>query len=166
MKIQTEDLEHQFKMISAAFQKEKQKLGHLKQRAIEIAPISDQNGNDLPLKEKLNTLPDNLTELEESMEDTKEQIEGIHDNPDVMRRYEEQKRELHEIKDHLENLNESKGRKRKDLEDKKNPWEAALKNIVEKVNVLFEGYMKELGCAGKILIVNRLFSPLFTCTRI
>jgi chromosome segregation ATPase len=149
IEMQSKQIEDQYKAVSAAFNREKQALGALKDEAIRIAPIQDEEGNDLPLKDQLNDLPDNMTELEESMDDALEKINQIHDNPEVMRIYEEQKRQLQEIKDQLANMSESKELKRQALKDKREPWEASLKNIVEKVNVLFSVYMKELGCAGK-----------------
>merc|ERR1712039_1025239 len=115
-----------------------------------IAPISDENGDDLPLKDQLNDLPENLHEIEEGMDDTKERINSIHDNPDVMRRYEEQKIELNDIKEQLQDMESSKDAKRQTLKDTRQPWEASLDNIVTKVNVLFSQYMKELDCAGEV----------------
>ena len=144
-------MERQFERVSHDFNRERNAVARLKEEATRLAPITDENGEDLPLKQQLNDLPDNMTELDEAIDDTQDKISSIHDNPEVMRRYERQKQELEAVQEELENLNESKERRRKDLKEKRAPWENALENIVKKVNVLFSEYMKELGCAGKVV---------------
>lgn len=117
---------------------------------MDIAPIADEHGNELPLKEQLNDLPESITEIDVAIEDTTDRINGIHDNPDAMRRYEAQKRELEEVKEKLGNMKESKEAQKQTLENKRGPWESALDNITTKVDVLFSKYMEELGCAGEV----------------
>ncbi len=85
------------------------------------------------------------------MDNTKERINSIHDNPEVMRRYEQQKHELEEIKEALQDMIDSKQQKRDKLKEIRRPWETSLVNLVDKASILFSGYMKELGCAGKLL---------------
>ncbi len=147
--MQFHQMEAEYSRVSDIYTRARHELQQIKEDAIRIAPITDENGNDLPLKEKLNELPENLTELEEAMDDTRDKISSIVDNPEVMRRYEQQKRQLDEMKEQLENLNENKAEKKNALKQKRRPWENALENIVDKVNTLFSGYMKELGCAGR-----------------
>lgn len=166
LKSQNQHLEYEFKEITARFNREKKELEKLQQHAVTIAPISDEDGNPLPLREKLNDLPETITEIEESMEDKHEKINSIHDNPEVMRRYEQQKRELEEVNERLQDMKDSKQQKRENLQAMKDPWEASLTKLVGKASVLFSGYMRELGCAGEIIfflspfkIVHLLLSP-------
>lgn len=142
-------LEQSFREVSDTFNREKAALCELNERAMAIAPLKDQDGNDLPLKAELDELPDDATELEGAMDDTKERINSIHENPDVMKRYEKQKEELLEVKEQLRDMKDSKQKKRQILQSKREPWEAALDVIVGRVSGLFGHYMKELGCAGK-----------------
>ena len=153
MERQSKHIEEEYNRLSHQFNYQKQELARLKKIAMEVAPIEDEDGNELPLKEELSNLPETITEIEVALEDTRERINLIHDNPDAMRRYEEQKKELEEIKERLKDMKDSKEIKRQTLQDKRVPWEGALDNITEKVNVLFSEYMKELGCAGKFLLV-------------
>mmetsp|Transcript_11875 Transcript_11875/g.14741 ORF Transcript_11875/g.14741 Transcript_11875/m.14741 type:complete len:1161 (+) Transcript_11875:53-3535(+) len=150
MQKQTRHLEIEYSRVSDQFNKVKYNLGKLKEEAIRIAPIEDENGNDLPLKEKLSELPDSAVEIEEAIDDADEKISSIHENPHAMKKYEEQKKELETLRGHLDNLNQSKEMKRNDLQAKRAPWEAALVKIVEDVSKLFSQYMKELGCAGEV----------------
>eukprot|EP00551_Chaetoceros_affinis_P006129 CAMPEP_0203670242 /NCGR_PEP_ID=MMETSP0090-20130426/6384_1 /ASSEMBLY_ACC=CAM_ASM_001088 /TAXON_ID=426623 /ORGANISM="Chaetoceros affinis, Strain CCMP159" /LENGTH=1165 /DNA_ID=CAMNT_0050535065 /DNA_START=104 /DNA_END=3601 /DNA_ORIENTATION=+ len=152
--MQFRQIEGEYARISEDYNRKRHELQQIKEEAQRIAPITDENGNDLPLKEELSKLPENLTELEEAMDDTREKINSIVDNPEVMRRYEQQKRQLEDMKDQLENLNENKAEKKNALKQKRRPWENALQNIVEKVSNLFSGYMEELGCAGEVQLAK------------
>lgn len=76
-------------------------------------------------------------------------MNGIDANPDVIRQYEERKKEIELIREQLSDLTESKDSKVAELEKRRLPWEQSLENSVSKVNVLFSKYMEELGCAGK-----------------
>lgn len=158
-------LEKDLQRVSAQFNQEKQELRALKEEVMRVAPVTDENGDELPLKAELEKLPDNLNEIEDAMDDVSERISNIHENPDVMRRYEQQKRELFEITGQLENMQGSKEAKRLTLQNKRTPWENALENIVQKISVLFGQYMMELGCAGMfpffvVVVVNTYVTVL------
>jgi len=149
MQLQTKSLEQDFQRISVEFNRERNAVAQLKQRAEEHAPLKDEAGKDTPLKVVLDALPSELAELEDLMDDAKEKIKRILDNPEVLRQYREKKQSLESQKDRLENLKGSKGIKRAELDTLKAPYEASLHNIVKKVNDGFGKYMTELGCAGK-----------------
>jgi len=127
----------------------RQRLNRLKETADRIAPITDGD-NDLPLKAALVELPDDEAELRDLIEDSRERANSIHDNPEVLRRYDEQKREIDQIRQDLEHMNESKDAKKNEIDVIRDPWEASLTENVKKVNNLFTKYMKELGNAGEI----------------
>ena len=115
------------------------------------APLDDADGNPLPLKQELEALTvSTLAETEAAMEEANAKVNGIDANPDVIRQFEERKKEIELIRAQLSDLTESKDVRVAELMKKKGPWEESLENSVNKVNVLFSKYMQELGCAGKI----------------
>lgn len=119
------------------------------------APIEDEDGNPLPLKEKLEALTvSTLAETEAAMEEAHAKVDGIDANPDVIRQYEERKKEIEEVRGQLSELTDSKESKLADLRRKRAPWEQALDNAVNKVNAKFSGYMQDLDCAGEVRLAK------------
>mmetsp|Transcript_31165 Transcript_31165/g.47542 ORF Transcript_31165/g.47542 Transcript_31165/m.47542 type:complete len:1125 (-) Transcript_31165:528-3902(-) len=123
-----------------------------------VAPLKDDNDNPLPLKTALEELPvDTVDEAMAALEEAQVKANTIDNNPDVMMQYEKLKAEIVETKDEIENLVNSKDAKIQEISNAKAPWEAALTNSLEKVNVLFSTYMSELGCAGEIVLKRGSF---------
>lgn len=141
-------LQVEYQTVATEFDHMRKELARLKQRASQIAPIT--GAEDDELKIALDKLPDDETELHESIDDAEEKVNSIHDNPEALRNYEAQKREIEKTRQQLEQLNESKEAKSFEVTSKRVPWETSLTAIVEKVNIKFAGYMKDLGCAGEI----------------
>lgn len=144
---QSKTLQEDYQRVSQEFDLTKKKLTTLKDRANDIANITGADGSDL--KEALDKLPADETELQESIDDANERVNSIHENPEALRNYDAQKREIEKTKQELEQLNTTKEAKEYEISAKLNPWETALTDIVHKVNIKFAGYMTELGCAGK-----------------
>jgi chromosome segregation ATPase len=121
----------------------------------ERAPLTDANKEPLPLKAKLEALPvETIEEAEAALDEQQAKANTIDDNPDVALQYEKLKAEIVETKDELENLADTKEAKQTDIDRLRAPWENALQNSLEKVNVLFAKYMAELGCAGQIVLTR------------
>ena len=148
---ETSHLETSLKSISLKFKEAKHEMKQLKHYADQIAPIKDAEGNELPLRAKLAELPEHISEIEALIEDANTKIQSIHDNPEALRRYEEQKLEIEKIKNELDGLQDAEDARRDQLKNLREPWENALINMVEKVNIKFSAYMTELKYAGKFL---------------
>ena len=115
------------------------------------APLEDENGSPLPLKAELEALPvTTIAETEAAIDEARAKVDGIDANPDVIRQYEERKREIEILRQQLSDLKDCKDLKLLDLKRMRAPWEQALQNSVEKVNALFSTYMAELGNAGEV----------------
>jgi len=153
---QSKTLQEDYQRVSQEFDLTKKKLTTLKDRANDIANITGADGSDL--KEALDKLPADETELQESIDDANERVNSIHENPEALRNYDAQKREIEKTKQELEQLNTTKEAKEYEISAKLNPWETALTDIVHKVNIKFAGYMTELGCAGEIRIAKGVVS--------
>jgi chromosome segregation ATPase len=149
MQTQTQNLERAYARVDEDFKRIRGQVVKLKKAADEEAPLTDEQGNDTPLRSLLDGLPSDKTELEQKKEDLEYKINSIQDNPQVLERYEEESLKLEAEKAKLESLKGSKEAKREELKAISAPWQTKLKNIVSEVNNKFEKYMQELGCAGK-----------------
>lgn len=169
MQTQTQNLERAYARADEDFKRIKKKVSELKDAADKEAPLTDDKGNDTPLRALLDDLPTDKTELEQKKEDLEDKITSILDNPKALEQYEEKSLELEAKKAHLESLRGSKEAKRDELKAISTPWQTKLTNIVSEVNNKFEKYMQELGCAGKFstfqlkLYLIRYIVNLNTC---
>mmetsp|Transcript_54505 Transcript_54505/g.80910 ORF Transcript_54505/g.80910 Transcript_54505/m.80910 type:complete len:463 (+) Transcript_54505:3-1391(+) len=150
------DLEQQFNTLSQDFNDAKRVMKQLKQEADRIAPMKDAQGNDLPLKDQLERLPETLQDVEAAYDDASHKVNSISDNPEVLRQYEERKKQIAQVERQMEGLSYDENAKQNELNSEFTPWEAALCNTVKKVDKLFGEYMRELGCAGEVHLASAL----------
>lgn len=76
------NLEQQAIKAANDFNAIRQKLAAKKAEADQIAPLTDEDGNDLPLKEELEKLEvSTLEEVELSIEEAQQKLQEIADNP-------------------------------------------------------------------------------------
>lgn len=138
-----------------AYNEARIEMKRLNKQAIQIAPLQDpRTGEDLPLKAKLEELPDSLEGVIAEIEDNENTIESISDNPQVMKLYEQRKLEIAALKNELETHQDNHNTKKLQMEQLATEWKARLKNTVDSVSTLFTEYMKELGCAGEIRLAE------------
>ena len=102
------------------------------------------------IRAKLEGFLESVDEVEALLTDAQDKVNSIDDNPEVLRRYEECTKESAEARAQLEDLNEGQNAKIQQLEHNAGNWKTALQNSLEKVNMLFQQYMQELGCAGEV----------------
>jgi len=143
--------EAEFARLGREFTAKKSAMREAKNVAEEEAPLEDPDGNPLPLKAELEALTvTTLAETEAAMEEASAKVNGIDANPDVIRQYEESKKEVEILRAQLKELTDSKDFKLNELIRKRAPWEQALEDSMAKVNILFSEYMEELGNAGEV----------------
>jgi chromosome segregation ATPase len=146
-----EELKKEAMAISSDFNKVKQDVGKTKQKAEAEAPLTDENGDDTPLKEELENLNvANLHEVELALEEAQRKADSIDANPDVIRQYEVRKKEIAELEVHLEDITTAKDMKVANLANMRRRWEDALINNLTEVDSRFSRYMEEMGCTGTI----------------
>ncbi|GMH84093.1 hypothetical protein TrST_g11234 [Triparma strigata] len=134
------------------FSQSKDKLKELKARAEAEAPLVDEEGNDLPLKAKLETLPDSLAEVNATLDDCKAAIANIHDDPHVIAEYERKEKEIEKLSEQLKDQDEMKSAKAAEIDALSQGFVSRLKNYITTVDGLFSTYMEELGCAGGVAL--------------
>lgn len=145
------DAEDDVARLSREFTAKKNSMKEAKNLAEKEAPLEDDEGRPLPLKAELEALSvSTIPETEAAMEEANAKVNGIEMNADVIRQYEERKREIEEIRATLSDLTEGKNSKLVELNRKRAPWEQSLEVAVAKVNEKFSEYMKRLDCAGEV----------------
>lgn len=150
-----QEAQNELAKITQDFAAKKSAMKQAKEVAETEAPLEDADGNSLPLKAQLEALTVNtLEDTEAAIEEANTKVNGIDANPEVIRQYEERKREIEIVRGQLSDLTDSKESKVRTLEQTKLPWEEALDDAVVKVNVLFSKYMQELGCAGEVKLTK------------
>jgi chromosome segregation ATPase len=141
--------------MSKLFETSRRVLEDLKAKADEAAPLQAEDGSDLPLKKLLDDLPvETREETEAALEEAEAKANSIIADPNVVRHYEERKKEIEKVQADLDDLTSAKEGKLTELEQKRKPWEDALTNSVDKVDLLFTKYMAELGCTGEVKLVK------------
>lgn len=144
-------LEAQYTQVERQYQTARQTFSKLKAEAEAAAPIEDNNGQELPLKEQLSALGvESLAECEAAMEEAMQTANQYVDNPEALRQFEQKKEELSSLRDKLDELNESRDSKIQSIRKQADPWESALRNKLTKVSALFGSYMKEMDCVGEV----------------
>jgi chromosome segregation ATPase len=143
--------EEEVATIGREFTAKKNAMKEMKALAEKEAPLEDEDGNPLPLKAELEALTvTSLAETEAAMEEASAKVNGIDANPEVIRQYEERKKEIELIRGQLSELTDSKESKVNELTKARAPWEQALDAAVHEVNALFSKYMQDLSCAGEV----------------
>lgn len=143
----------EFLRIKRDFKLAKNVYKESKKIAMAEAPLEDEDGNELPLK---NVLSEDLHQFstvdhaEAALDDAEAKVNNIHSDPNVVRLYEEKKKELEETRGDLDDMTNRKEKKINELNRQKDPWESELDVIVTTVDKRFGNYMRELGCKGEV----------------
>ena len=117
MQYKTDRAGLEFEQMSKAFKEKKAELAQIKADAMEQAPLEDEDGNDLPLKEQLEALPvSDIHECEAAYEEAKQKAESIIADPNVVRQYTKKKEELEEAQAELDNLESSKEKRQNEVQ--------------------------------------------------
>lgn len=136
--------------VQADYKKSVAEVRRVKADADTEAPLTDEAGNDLPLKAQLEELGvETLDEALLALDDAQQKVDSIIADNNAIRAYERNKSELEDVQAQLDDLNTSEERRRDELKSKVQPWEQALTHSVTKVDTLFGRYMAEMGCTGK-----------------
>lgn len=131
----------------------KKEYKQVQSNATAEAPLEDDDGNPTALKEKLEVdlcTFETIDQAEVALEDANNKINSIHSDPNVVRLYEDKKKELENINEELDDMVDNKKIKLSELNSQKDPWEAALEKIIETVDKRFSQYMRELSCRGEV----------------
>mmetsp|Transcript_36858 Transcript_36858/g.82914 ORF Transcript_36858/g.82914 Transcript_36858/m.82914 type:complete len:386 (+) Transcript_36858:2215-3372(+) len=142
---ETAELANQLKAADDDYNFKKEKLKKLLKEAEEFAP---RDVWDERLQRE--DLPSDLDEVFDAIEEAKQKIDSITDNPHLLRQYEERKKEIALLEEQLESAGSEKERRLQDLSDKLENYQSRLTNIISQVNVKFSAYMSEVNCAGEI----------------
>jgi len=133
----------------------KKTLGEKKAKADELAPLEDENGNELPLKRQLENVDiEGLVELDAALEESLRVLNQFDANPEVIRQYEKLKSEIEDIEAKLADISSSKDAELRAINEAREEWEGRLDNHIQKINGLFSTYMEEVGCTGEVRLTR------------
>ncbi|GMH78800.1 hypothetical protein TL16_g07942 [Triparma laevis f. inornata] len=124
------------------FIESKDKLKETKARAEVEAPLVDENGEDLPLKAKLETLPETLAEVNATLDDCRAAVANIHDDPHVIAEYERKEKEIAKLTEQLKDTDELTSAKAAEIDALSSGFVSRLKNYISTVDSLFSTYME------------------------
>lgn len=146
-----ESLAAELKERQETYQKTRRLAEAKRKEAEDEAPIEDEKGNKLPLKEELDELePETLQEVEVALEDAESKANSIDANPEVVRRYKVQKAEMQKLEVQLEDVADDKNSRQQDLDLLRKRWENGLETHIAQICSLFSAYMKEMDCTGAV----------------
>jgi hypothetical protein len=149
------DLEERGAHIAQKFNKIKKDLAEKKEQAETEAPLTDENGRELPLKSQLEALDvQHLNDVEAAHEEAMLKADSIVANPAVIRQYTELKEKIEAKQTELDSLVNSKDNELSTIELKKKAWETSLQNNVAKINALFTKYMAIMGFTGEVGLIK------------
>lgn len=110
--------------------------------------ISEEEMSSILLK-----LPDDLKIVEDQIFSSQDQAGRIYDNPEIIREYENRKKEIEQKEEKLKELKEILEKKMEQIEEKKIKWMKEISAIVTKVNVTFMEYCKNIGISGEVSLL-------------
>jgi chromosome segregation ATPase len=138
--------------IHSQFEKKKAALKKLRERNDRDAPLFDEVGKPLPLKEELENLEyDSLEDIDAAIEEAEQKVNSIHHDPNAVRQYKENLAEIKKVENQLEQVRGSKDAIDRQIQQLLTPWKRELETSIERVNQLFEKYMAEVQCTGESL---------------
>ena len=141
---QTKTFEAAAKRAAEEFNKLKEETRALKQVAEHEAPLTDE------LRAQLEELPDSSDQLEEIIRAENEQAAQIHDDPELLKRYQHLTREYDRLKARVDNM-ESEAQSQQDAMDAlRAPWEKTLTDALADLKVKFADYMGTLSARGDV----------------
>jgi chromosome segregation ATPase len=144
-------LEESAQKLSQKFNSLKKSLTEKKQQAEKIAPLTDEDGNDTPLKAQLEGLDvSDTNEVVVALEEAKKVLSQYAANPEVLRQYEKLKDEIELVEKQLVDCTSIRERGLNILTEQRKDWETRLENYVTKIDALFTSYMSEMGCTGEV----------------
>lgn len=139
--------------VKTRFNQMKAEYRELQQKAMIEAPLTDENGEETSLREKLQVdlaQYETTDHAEAALEEAEQKISNTVADRNVARLYEAKQQEVEVARDQLESLTRGKEHKLAEMRRKAEPWEESLHKFIAKVDVRFSRYMSELGCVGAV----------------
>ena len=150
-KAQFQGLAQQARAASDRFSLLKKELAAKKKKAETECPIQDENGRSLPLLDKLESLDvSTTTECDVAIEEVTQMLNSIRANDGVFEQYEKVEKQVKEVEAQLQTLSTSRENKLQLITAKSGPWEAVLRNNIQKIDIKFTHYMEQMGCTGTV----------------
>ena len=153
-------LQTEFEAVSRELQLVKNELRHLKQTAENNAPLYDASGIELPLKALLEELSTStVADVEAAIEENRLRVDSMENNPGVLREYTRIIKEIEKAESERDRIVDGVSGSKSELENLFTTWNSRLENCVANVNRKFSTYMKDLDCAGEVILLDASVTP-------
>lgn len=146
------NLETELANITGEMNQVRAELRNLKQQAEQNAPLYDSNGQELPLKEQLEVLPDSVQEVEASIEECRNKMHGMENNPGVLQEYSRILYDIEVAEAERDKIANGVSSSKTKLERLLHTWKSRLENTIKEVDSKFSKYMQDLNCAGGVVL--------------
>lgn len=147
------DIEQEALRVHNEFQQARSDCTKKQKLCQQEAPIEDEDGNPLPLRQEMEDLGlDTLDQVEVAMEEASAKANAVAANPDVVRQYEIRKKQIEELEVQVEDMKQAEIEKTAQLERNRKRWESRLEEQIAMMNSLFTKYMSEMGNAGELML--------------
>jgi structural maintenance of chromosomes protein 5 len=141
--------------VASDYNKVRQLLLSKKEEAERVAPLVDEDGNETPLKARLEDLEvSDMTEVDAAIEDAEKILKQYQANPEIIVHYEKLKDEIEILEAELAEFADTREKSIKMLTDLRKDWETRLTEYIHKINALFTSYMAEMGCTGEVSLTK------------
>ena len=115
-----------------------------KEEAQRKAPLDDD------LRADLEKLPESSEQLVEIIKSEEEEAARIHDDPDLLRRYQDLAKKYEKLKRRVDAMDDENARAQGALDALKAPWEKRLRDALADLKVKFKDYMSTLNARGDV----------------
>ena len=133
------------------FAESKKRVKELKKIAEKEAPLENRDGTETPLKKKLCELGlEGLEEIVSAIEDCRQQINTIVDDPHILAEYERKQAEIQTLTKELNNKEEVHDARAAEMYSLERPFLAKLKHYMSIIDQRFSEYMSDVQCAGGV----------------
>lgn len=150
-----EFLQQKVETLTNSFERIRQQLQSLKEKALSDREAfkSKYQIPEEEMTQVLLKLPEDLKTIDEQILASEIAAEQIYDNPDIIREYENRKKEIELKEEKLAELREFLENKMKKIEDIKKKWMDEISEIVSKINETFVEYCKNIGISGEVNLI-------------
>mmetsp|Transcript_29269 Transcript_29269/g.45481 ORF Transcript_29269/g.45481 Transcript_29269/m.45481 type:complete len:1125 (+) Transcript_29269:51-3425(+) len=129
-------------------------LRNLKEQAEQHAPLYDSSGQELPLKEQLEELPESVEEVGAAIEECRTKMQGMENNPGVLQEYGRILRAIEAAEAERDKVANGVSNNKTKLERLLHTWKSRLENTIKEVDSKFSKYMQDLNCAGEVVLAG------------
>ncbi|KAL5289103.1 SMC5 family protein [Megaselia abdita] len=158
IKTAKEDLENSTRLcdtIRSAYDRLRTTYNNKKTKVFELCGNTRPNQQDFPYKEQFNSIPDNLQELNDQINDFQARVECMtSENTNVIDEFEQRQREIERLESVIMEDAQSTSVTQKKISVLHEKWYPKIKETVEEINKYFGEFMRSMQYAGEVQLIH------------